>query len=310
MTMEMAEGHTPPVKGRLRIRGDAPNILPGNPLQPEPRLSPIVGLWPFNPKPGSVLERLGKAYDDALAAVDAIEDHKAEARKSGLLTDAGLNDDALKFAAGTLAPKLHRARQAIAQAQREVAERRAKLTVPIDKNDTYGFMRRQRKLDLLLRLPEKERQAVIANEKLDPELARAILELDMPAEMLGLSAATCGLIRERALRAAHGDVIDELEELDTGIALADRAVHMAREELAVEAGVDLARFDAAAAPFEKAPGPWLKKIRQGNDEVVRVVRWNADKSGGTLAVPTADELAAGHFYANIEEYRAAHGVAA
>jgi hypothetical protein len=182
-----------------------------------------------------------------------------------------------------------------------VAERRAKLTVPIDKNDTYGFMRRQRKLDLLLRLPEKERQAVIANEKLDPELAQAILELDMPAEMLGLSAATCGLIRERALRAAHGDVIDELEELDTGIALADRAVHMARAKLAVE---------AAAAPFEKSIGPWLKKSVEGGKEVIRVVRWNADKSGGTLAVPTADELERGVFYANIEEYRAAHGDAA
>jgi hypothetical protein len=34
---------------------------------------------------------------------------------------------------------------------------------------------------------------------------------------------------------------------------------MAREELAIEAGVDLAAFDAAAAPFEKKVGPWLKK---------------------------------------------------
>src|SRR5262249_17463379 len=155
------------------------------------------------------------------AAVDAIEDHKAEARKSGLLTDAGLNDDALKFAAGTLAPKLHRARQAVAEAQKEVVARRAKLTVPIDKSATYGFMRRQRKLDLLLRLPEKQRQRAIESEQLDPELAQAILELDMPAEMLGLSAATCGLIKERALRAAHGDAIDELEQLERGIALAD-----------------------------------------------------------------------------------------
>jgi hypothetical protein len=174
-----------------------------------------------------------------------------------------------------------------------VAERRAKLTVPIDKNDTYGFMRRQRKLDLLLRLPEKERQAVIANEKLDPELAQAILELDMPAEMLGLSAATCGLIRERALRAAHGDVIDELEELDTGIALADRAVHMARAELAVEASV-----------AQKSIGPYSRRAWKVG--VIRVVRWNVDKSGGTLAVPTEDELERGVFTPTSREYRAAH----
>ena len=121
MTVEIVEGFVP-TKGRLRIRGDAPNMLPGNPLQPEPRLSPIVGVWSLDRKPGSVLEKLGKAYDDALAAVDAIEDHKAEAKKSGLLTDTGLNADALKFATSTLAPRLHRARQVVAQAQKEVTE--------------------------------------------------------------------------------------------------------------------------------------------------------------------------------------------
>jgi hypothetical protein len=306
MTIEMAEGHAPAVKGRLRIRGDAPNMLPGNPLQPEPRLSPIVGLWPFDPKPGSVLERLGKTYDDALAAVKASEDHKAEAKKSGIFTDAGLNADALKFAASTLAPKLHRARQAIVQAQKEAAERRAKLTVPNDM-DTYGFMRRQRKLDLLLRLPEKQRQRAIESEQVDPELAQGILELDMPAEMLGLSPAACNLIKQRALRAAHGDAIDELEQLERGIALADRAVQLAREEIAQDSGVDLAKFDATAAPFEKPIGPWLKKSVEGGKEVIRVVRWNADKSGGTLAVPTADELERGVYYTSIDEYRAAHG---
>jgi len=40
---------------------------------------------------------------------------------------------------------------------------------------------------------------------------------------------------------------------------------------------------------------------------VRVLRWNADKSGGTLAVPTADELEHGVFYANVDEFRASHG---
>src|SRR5262249_24631038 len=172
MTVEIVEGFVP-TKGRLRIRGDAPNMLPGNPLQPEqPRLSPIVGVWAFDRKPGSVLEKLGKAYDDALAAVDAVEDHKVEAKKSSLLTDAGLHADALKFATSALAPRLHRARQDVAQVQKEVSARRARLTVPIDKSDTYGFMRRQRKLDLLLRLPEKQRQRTIESEQLDPELAQ------------------------------------------------------------------------------------------------------------------------------------------
>jgi hypothetical protein len=112
------------------------------------------------------------------------------------------------------------------------------------------------------------------------------------------------LLRDRALRARHGDdAVDQLEELDRGIALADRAVRMAREELAIEARVDLMTFNTAAASFEKKVGPWLKKTSDG----VRVVHWNAARTGGTLAVPTADELERGVFYANIDEYRAAHG---
>jgi hypothetical protein len=92
-------------------------------------------------------------------------------------------------------------------------------------------------------------------------------------------------IRDLTLRAQHGDdTVDELEELDRGIALADRALRMAREELAIEAGVDLAKFEASAAPFEKTVGPWLKKTPDG----VRVLRWNAAMTSGTLAVPTAD----------------------
>jgi len=40
---------------------------------------------------------------------------------------------------------------------------------------------------------------------------------------------------------------------------------MAREELAVEAGVDLAKFDAAAAPFEKMVGPWRTMITEASE---------------------------------------------
>jgi hypothetical protein len=61
-------------------------------------------------------------YLDALAAVDAMEDHKAEARKSGAFTDKGINADALKFAASRLAPILHLGRQTIMAAKKEVAE--------------------------------------------------------------------------------------------------------------------------------------------------------------------------------------------
>jgi hypothetical protein len=116
-------------------------------------------------------------------------------------------------------------------------------------------------------------------------------------------------IRERALRSQHGDdAVDELEQFDRAIALADRAVRMAREEVAIDAGLDLAKFNKAAAAYEEAPSPWLRKCWENGVEVVRVVRFNADpRTGGTLSTPTEEELQTGKFYKDIHEYRQAHG---
>jgi len=103
--------------------------------------------------------------------------------------------------------------------------------------------------------------------------------------------------------------LDQLELLDEAISLADRAVRMARQEIAQDCGVDLAKFDAAAKLHEKPAGPWLKKYRENGVEVVRVLRWNADPhTGGTISIPTEEELQSGHFYKDIHEYREAHGL--
>jgi hypothetical protein len=172
-----------------------------------------------------------------------------------------------------------------------------------DKTDAAGQMRRLWKLDKFNMMPSNERNSYIAKnfDRLDPELVQPFLEAPEYSKLLPSDLAQ---IRDRVLRAQHGDdAVDELEQLERGIALADRAVRMACKELAIEAGVALATFDTAAAPFEKKVGPWLKKTSEG----VRVVRWNAARTGGTLAVPTPDELERGVFYANIDECRAAHG---
>jgi len=302
MPVEMVSlGFTP--KGRETIRRRLV-AAPGNPMQPDPPLSRVVGLWTFDPKPNTTLAKLEAAYLGALEAVDQVETRRSEAKASGKFTDAGVSTEVLQFAAGTLAPKLHRHRQTIDQARQEAKERREKLTLPAaDKTDAAGQTRRLWKLDKFNAMSNEERNSYIAKNlgNLNPELMQAFLEMPEYSKVLPSDLAQ---IRDRALRAQHGDdAVNELEEEDRGIALADRALRMAREELAVEAGVDLAKFNEAAAPFEKQAGPWLKKTSDG----VRVLHWNADKSGGTLAVPTADELEHGVFYANIDEYRAAHG---
>ena len=67
------------------------------------------------------MAKLKAAYLDALAAVDAVEDHKASAAKSGKFTPQGVVDDALAFAASTCAPKLRRAHQMLEVAKQEAA---------------------------------------------------------------------------------------------------------------------------------------------------------------------------------------------
>jgi hypothetical protein len=72
------------------------------------------------------------------------------------------------------------------------------------------------------------------------------------------------------------------------------AVRIAREEIAQDSGVDLAKFDEAAKPHERPAGPKVKRIKQNGAEEVRLLRWNADpKTGGTLQVPTSEELETG-----------------
>ena len=105
-------------------------------------------------------------------------------------------------------------------------------------------------------------------------------------------------------------VQDQVNDGETLLYRASRRdCRMAREEVSIDAGVDLAKFNKAAAAYEEAPSPWLRKCWENGVEVVRVVRFNADpRTGGTLSTPTEEELQTGKFYKDIHEYRQAHGL--
>jgi hypothetical protein len=180
-----------------------------------------------------------------LSAVDATELRKAEAKKGGTLTESGIKGDLLGFAAKELAPNLKRAKIAIDQAAREAADRRAALTLPVDKADTYGLQRRAELRAYLRGLPEKERRDIGANfEKLDPEIVLAITE--MPAPLSGMLETDHARLVEHALRAKHGEEIDRVRDLEEAVKVADGAVTAAREEIEQEVG-GKAVLDAAVA---------------------------------------------------------------
>src|SRR5262245_6717924 len=253
----------PTMEGRITIRREKGSGAPGDPLQPYRPRSRTIEPWVLEGAAGSTLAKLEQAYMDALAAVDAVEDRKASAFKSGKFTSQGVVDDALMFAASTCAPKLRRARQVLEAARQEAADRRAKFALkPTDKTDAAGQMRRLWKLDRLAKMLDSERNAYIAKniDNLDPELEQAILE--MP-EFSSLLPSDIEQIRDCALRTQYGDkVFSEQRDLEAGIAIVEQVLPLAREAIAQDVGGETA-LAAAAAPYERAAtAPWLRKIQR------------------------------------------------
>ena len=288
-------------KGRQTIRkGGSLTGLHGPASRP-------IKLWPFEPQPNTILAQLERAYFAGLDAVDRMEERTRSSATSGRFTPAGVKDDALKFALNDLVPSLHKARQTIKKAKAEAAERRSKLKLEgPDKSDAAAAVRRADIRDQLRAMKPEEQTQFFARlgDNVPPEVAMAIME--MPASLSGVPKSRYDLMRAGALQAQYGSEIAEIAELERAIAAAESAVEAGRDEVRSECGVhDVAKFNEAAAPFEKQVGPWLRKTSDG----VRVLRWNADpKTGGTLQVPTPEELETGQFYADIHEYREAHGL--
>jgi hypothetical protein len=75
----------------------------------------------------------------------------------------------LQFAAGTLAPRLKRARQVLERAKAEVVSERGKLTLrPVDKTDAASAVRRRLwKLDKFNALPDAERNSRSGRDTVD-----------------------------------------------------------------------------------------------------------------------------------------------
>ena len=252
------------MKGRTTLRKSMNSSLPsGDPMMPRRPRGQTIEPWTAETRPGTTLARLEAAYLESLADIDAAEDHRAQAKASGRYTDQGALADTLQFAVSKLAPRAHRRRQIVAAAKKELAERRAKLVVSIDKDDPYAFALRQKKLEYVLRLSQKEREATFYSETIDPDVGRAVIELGLPAEVIGIPASAFDLIKDRVLRAHHGDAIDELAQLEKAIAVAEPVVEAAQQEIAREAGVlDLAKFNELAAPHVKAAtAPWLRQYQ-------------------------------------------------
>ena len=280
------------IKGRRTIRKAAPG---------QPATTGHVGLWDLATKPGTTAHRLEKVYLSALNSVDQIEARKADAARSGKFTADGLKADALQFATQQLSAGFHRGKNQIAIAKREAAEIRSKIKPqPVDKTDLVEAMLRAEMRDFLRSKPRAERDAFIAQniETIDSEMALAFTEL--PAAVSGISTVQRDALVDRALQAQHGETLREVQELERGIELAERAVQLGREEIIKEAEADPNQFNELAKPYERAGIAWLRK---DGDRVIVV---DLDRGVGRHATP--EELEAGAYFKDFEEYQIANGL--
>jgi hypothetical protein len=263
-----------------------------------------VGLWDLQPKVGSTLARLEKIYLTALDSVDKVEARKTESAKSGRFTPEGLKADTLQFAVGH-APVFRSGFAQIASAKREAARLRGNIKLePADRTDLVGAMLRAEMRTFLRSKTQKERDDFLTEnaDKLDPQLALAVME--MPAEITGVSSVQREKLIDRALQAQHGEVMKDVQELERGIEIAERAVLLGRSEIIREAEATIEEFDQLAAPLESRAGvAWLRK--NGDGKVITVdLQLNVGRE------PTPEELETGVFFENYEDYCQANGLKA
>jgi hypothetical protein len=294
-------------QGRRTIRRADPVVV-HNPMVPATtgRTNRPIRMWDIGDgQPGSTKEKLRQVYLGALDAVDRVGTRKAEALKSGKFTSAGANDDTLQFALIELTPAFRRGRNIIDKAKREAQELRGKIRLqPTDKTDVVGALRRREVREFLKAMPPKERNAYISKrrENMDPDLALAIVE--MPAEFSGVLEMDRNGLVDAALQAQHGEAMQQLVELERAIEVTESAVETGRDEVRQETGLGAEDFDKRAVSFEGKGNhiPWLKRLTPDGEVKILDLKTNTYRSA------TPEQIEAGQFFKDREEYRKANPV--
>jgi hypothetical protein len=308
----MADHFIPP-QGRRTIRQrhglPDPGISVPGLTQSGNRANRDIRMWHLGDgAPGSTIARLRQAYLGALEAVDKLEARKADALASGKFTASGATDHVAEFVFKDLVPTFKRGRNAIEAARREAGKLRDKIKLqPGDKTDVVGALQRREMREFLRTMPDKQRNEYISKRRdnMDPALALAICEL--PAEFSGVLETDRNDLIDRALQAQHGEEMARLQELEEAIEIAASAVETGRDEVRTETGLNPQTFDYRAAQFEnKSETPWLKRMTENGQEVVRVVRWAKDGSAGTAPLATPQDVETGRFFNSRAEYDAAN----
>src|SRR5262245_6887657 len=163
------------VKGRRKIlQKDAPG-----------RSNREIRMWTLESKPGSTVERLERAYLDALSAVDLAENIGHQLAADTRYTDQGRQDQFKNHVLHQAVPVFHQGRRAISRARQELEEMRGRLQPPKgDPTDAAGAAARKEIREWLRGMSQNERDNITRSENINPQIRAALLDPNVPAALM------------------------------------------------------------------------------------------------------------------------------
>jgi hypothetical protein len=230
----------------------------------------------------------------ALAAAELFAD-----KASGIRADPNLSQEGRTNAVKS---QLKAALRAVRDAgAAPVAEMRSRLdgiqasikTPAIDKSDVAAALARQELRSAIRSMSLADKASLLVSDEGDPRWVDAVLE--QPSVLSGVPQELYEKAKLKRFETLFKTKIAEGEDLDREIEEATAALTIARQDLAVSAGLPEHEFERLATEiFSTKDRPWLKRTVVNGAELTVVVR------PGESHYPTAtpSEIATGRYYAD------------
>jgi hypothetical protein len=238
-------------------------------------------------------EELRQAAAECLAVGEKFVARKMEIESGGTYTEVGRRKVLLEQLAKEFAPALRKAQIPIAKAMDEAKRRRAALEIPApDPANLTAALERQEIRAHINALPAGKRLP-FALETNDFRILEAVLSA--PRFLSGFTEEDFDTLHTDTQERLHGPAIAEISALESEVAEANVAVHLAHGDMQRATGLNEKNFaDVVGKSLHEVP--WLLREAGGRVLVVR-------PGEGIYPEATADDIARGKFYANMQEYQ-------
>jgi hypothetical protein len=264
-----------------------------------PRTKTLIDRLPNHPLAAS----MRSAMIDALAAGEAFADHKNTLARDGRMTPLGQQQALRDALTNTFGKAWAKAKAPIAKARAEIKAKRDALTIkPVDPANVAAALERQEIRQWVRSLDIGVRQSIVLASK-DRRILEALLSA--PPELSGIAnPKAASEIEDRYIELTYPSELASIEAMDSVVAEAEMALHVARNEMRAVIDVDMhpQDFTELMRPVETHK-PWLTSDKK------QVVEIGSDGKA-VYRLATETDLVNGVQYKDLAEFQAAQGLAA